>query len=231
MKSQNWLTFSRRLKTRNDQIVELFRSLYDFIFPKLGLCIYCKSDTPHQFVCDACSETLKKLEAENPKPNMLSCYYYDSMVSDLIKSYKYNDNEYYYEYMSVQIAKLIVESNLTADIITFVPLHKRRNAQRGFNQSKVIAKKVAELIGISYACTLIRTVNTDQQAKLSEQMRKENVKNAFKYKYNENLFNKSVIIIDDVVSTGATLACCIDKLSSHGAKDITSITFAKSHYK
>jgi len=153
------------------------------------------------------------------------------MVKSIIISYKYKANSSLYIYLAKEITKMIKENNIQADIITYVPLHKRKKSQRGFDQSARLAMGISYLSGIPFKKTLIRKKYTQQQAMLDTKMREQNVKNAFTLKIDKKLSKKSVIIIDDIVTTGSTLNACIKMLVQSDAKIIIPITFASTKFK
>ena len=200
-------------------------------------CVYCKALIERPFVCKKCKDELSTQKADNHQKRtaisqkIYSCYYYDDMVKSIIISYKYKANSSLYIYLAKEITKMIKENNIQADIITYVPLHKRKKSQRGFDQSARLAMGISYLSGIPFKKTLIRKKYTQQQAMLDTKMREQNVKNAFTLKIDKKLSKKSVIIIDDIVTTGSTLNACIKMLVQSDAKIIIPITFASTKFK
>jgi len=87
-----------------------------------------------------------------------------------------------------------------------VPLHKKRKAERGFNQAEMIGDILSEELGFSQVLALKRVKNTTQQTKLEKEERLNNVCNAFKIK--QDIKADKVILVDDVFTTGATLQEC-----------------------
>lgn len=99
-------------------------------------------------------------------------------------------------------------NNPVMHLITYVPLHPLRALSRGFNQAKMIAQALARIMNIPCKELLIRTKNTISQDKLGQQERMNNMKDAFVLKKTEQLLNLNVLIIDDVVTTNATIESC-----------------------
>lgn len=112
-------------------------------------------------------------------------------------------------------------------VIVPVPLHKKKLAERGFNQSELIARYVAKRLGIPGGDALIRTKYTETQTKLSKEERIKNVSNAFKCDDVEFIKNKYVFLIDDVTTTGSTLNACADVLNASGAKEVWGVVVAR----
>lgn len=113
-------------------------------------------------------------------------------------------------------------------IITAIPLSKKRERERGFNQAECIARAVSEHSGIPYARLLERNKVTKAQAKLSAAERQENVADAFQISPQRNLelTGKTVILVDDVVTTGATLHEAAKTLRQTGDGHIICVTVA-----
>ena len=100
--------------------------------------------------------------------------------------------------------KFLLE-DIRVDYILFVPLHKKRLRQRGFNQAEKIAKKLGELVDIPVLDCIDRVKNTKKLYKLNKEDREKELKNGFKIKENINLIkNKNIILIDDIFTTGST---------------------------
>ncbi|MBN1158100.1 MAG: ComF family protein [Bacteroidales bacterium] len=103
------------------------------------------------------------------------------------------------------------------DLVHPVPLHRRKQRKRGYNQSALIAKGVAEVLGKPMEAGLIRrTVNTDTQTRKSRYERWENVAGIFSVKDPERLKDRHVLLVDDVVTTGSTLEACAAALIDLG---------------
>jgi ComF family protein len=98
-----------------------------------------------------------------------------------------------------------VLSSIQADYLVPVPLHPKRYAQRGYNQAKLMADRIAELSSIPVLDCVLRIRNTAQQSQCLRFERYANVSGAFRLAYPVDLAKKHVIIIDDVMSSGATL--------------------------
>lgn len=101
------------------------------------------------------------------------------------------------------------------DIVLPIPLHPKKKAQRGYNQSDSIAEGLANSLGISWSNKhIVRNVYTKSQTKKSRYERWENVANVFSVpeQYQESLVNKHILLVDDVITTGATIEACAQTL-------------------
>lgn len=110
------------------------------------------------------------------------------------------------------------------DFIIPVPLHKARFRERGYNQSNLIANELSEILSIPVKKNLIRIRNNKSQTGLSREERIKNVLNIFKVKEAEELRDKNIILVDDILTTGATLNECTRVLKKSGSGKINVLT-------
>ncbi len=114
--------------------------------------------------------------------------------------------------------------NLSWDLVVPVPLGRRRLRQRGFNQSALLARFAFG----KYTEVLERVRETRPQSELSEKERFRNIKNAFKVKAGKNLADKRILLVDDVLTTGATAEECARVLRAAGAREVTVAVLARA---
>jgi ComF family protein len=114
------------------------------------------------------------------------------------------------------------------DLIVPVPLHWRRRWERGFNQSELLVKSLSRRTGISMAHPLTRRRSTAVQAGLSNAGRRRNIQGAFIAKRPARLDGKRILLIDDVMTTGATAAACAGALKRVGAARVALLTVARA---
>jgi ComF family protein len=115
----------------------------------------------------------------------------------------------------------------TTDVVCAVPLHESRLRERGFNQSEMLAEVVAEAMGRPLKPLLERTRPTLPQVELPAQSRRENVRGAFAPRLTEVIQGQRVLLIDDLFTTGATLAECARMLRRAGAQEVRVFTLAR----
>ena len=114
------------------------------------------------------------------------------------------------------------------DIITPVPISNLRRRERGYNQSDLIAIKVAEFANITYyPKILIKIKNNKPQSTLNKEHRLENVKNVYKIQNLEKIKEKNILLFDDIYTTGATANECARLLKQAGAQELGILTLAK----
>ena len=118
---------------------------------------------------------------------------------------------------------------LTPDVVVPVPLHWDRERQRGYNQASLISKPLARKLGLPHkAVLLMRTRPRPDKQVLSLEERWESVRGAFATRPGSQVDNKRVLLVDDVMTTGATLDACARALLESGAKSVLGLTVARA---
>ncbi len=134
------------------------------------------------------------------------------LLQHLLHELKYNDKKYIGYYLGQQLGYDLQQTNWHegVDIVIPVPLHPKKEAQRGFNQSLFIAEGLANVLQIPInSKTLTRAEHTESQTQKTREERIMNMKGAFSIQDQQQLEQKHILIIDDVLTTGATLESCI----------------------
>jgi ComF family protein len=151
------------------------------------------------------------------------CYFQKGgKVQHLIHLMKYNGKKEIGQYLGLIYGRELMLSPLyqNVDVIIPVPLHPKKKRKRGYNQSELIAKGLSETMKIPVDTkTLIRTTASDSQTKKSRYRRWENVKEIFCVTNFTLLQNKHILLVDDVLTTGATIdSCATELLKIYGVK-------------
>jgi ComF family protein len=113
------------------------------------------------------------------------------------------------------------------DALVPVPLHPARLRQRGFNQSLLLARHAGRLLDVNVADVLIRTRQTSAQVSLGAEARAMNVAGAFALRPRHEVAGQSFVLVDDVITTGSTLAACAETLLVAGARAVAAATVAR----
>lgn len=206
---------------------KIFNSFLELFFPPF--CISCNrrlSET-ERHICFDCLMMIPVTNHLDIKDNNLeqqfagrfpfrrmAAYAYfiqESTLQKIVHELKYRNNPDIGYYMGEIIGKWVGESGEfhSVDFIIPIPLHKKRLKSRGYNQSEVLAQKIGEYLEkpILVDC-LIRTINNPSQTKLSKKERYKNIQNIFEITNKNGLANKHILLIDDVITTGATIETC-----------------------
>lgn len=212
----------------------LIDEILNLIFPNVcGFCGKINKD----FLCEDCEEKIDfminqkiRFKLDKNFEKYLCIFPYEGEIREKILDYKFKDKSYIYKTFS----KIILKSKKICfllekyDIITAVPIHKKRKAQRGYNQSELIAREIGKRINnLEYRKTLKKDKNNVRQSSLNHNERKENVKNAYQIINKEIISNKKIVLFDDIYTTGSTVNECSRVLKENGAKEILILTLAK----
>lgn len=187
-------------------------------------------------ICDGCFDTLpfiyRRIEAleqqarvTNYCDGVIAVFKYSGMVKEAIKRYKFSNKASYYKTFSSLLAEGIkkMTNYRRFDIIMSVPLYKYKQTLRGFNQSLLISRTLSKELGIpDYSNWITRTKNTGTQSLLSKNKRFSNVNNAFKVTDILGVKGKSILIIDDILTTGYTINECCRALKEAGASVVAA---------
>lgn len=172
-----------------------------------------------------CSACLVKPPAYD---KVVTIFRYNQVISRSISDFKYRDQTF----IAKKFAKLLAEKAKNeiadCDLICAVPLHLKRLRKRKFNQSVLIGKNLSKE---KFILDLLWRINDSKpQALLKKKEREKNLKRGFlvNKKYRNLLAGKKIILIDDVMTTGATLENCSKALRKCGAEKITVLTIAKT---
>lgn len=156
-----------------------------------------------------------------------SVFQYQGSVRTLIHRIKYNDDGYALRALSSLAMEYMLLDNLKPDMVIPVPLHLKRLKKRGFNQSLRLARTIFPHIPLGID-VLTRTLNTKPQTELSMKERLRNVKNAFETKSPLPEGAETILLLDDVYTTGATVRACAKALKRARAKEVHVFTVART---
>ena len=170
--------------------------------------------------CSTCKGKLVDLD------KCRSAFNYLPPISKLIKHAKYDNARYILDYFAKQLSSVYFQNYFNADYLTFVPMTEKAEKRRGYNQSKLLAQKLSERVGVQVVECLVKTKETQRQAKLTANERRKNLVDAFKVINKKAVKDKSVLIVDDVTTTGSTAQILAQKLKSAGVKKVYLITVA-----
>ena len=209
----------------------MFNDFFNLIFPRL--CAACNNALlkNEKVICNSCQVSLPKtkfhLEKENQlnkifwgraEVEMVAAYYHftkKSKVQNLLHQLKYSNNKKVGETIGELYGYDLKGADLFlgVELIIPVPLHPKKLKRRGYNQSEWFANGLSKSLKIEINTTsLFRKVDSQTQTKKSRYKRWENVGEIFGIKEEELIKNKSILLVDDVITTGATLEGCVKAL-------------------
>ena len=155
---------------------------------------------------------------------------YSEISSSVIKQFKYYNNSICKKFIIKKISFVynthFLKENI--EIITSVPMNSFKEWWKGYNHSQKISQEIAKTFDLKHINLLKKSFTLKRQALLNKEKRLTNVKNTISYKHNKRLEDKTVLLIDDTITTGSTVSECCKVLLQHGAKKVLVLTFAKS---
>lgn len=226
----------------------LYRSVWDaldLLFPplcsgcgKLGLrwCVDCKNSIKilSGIICDICglpqdiAGVCAACRADRPHFRALRAWaIFDNSIRNALLKLKYKRDMSIGDTLAAQMIPFVENLDWDIDIMIPIPLGKQRRKERGYNQVGMIAKPLAMALNIQYAPHgLMRRKETRSQVGLSKQERKENIHEAFQAW--RGVSGKTILVFDDVATTGSTLSSSADALFLAGAKEVYALTVARA---
>lgn len=211
----------------------------NFFFPKACVfcdtqgCLVCKSCKNKRLVyyreqiCHVCKKILRTSLVHDycrSKTNLDGVFvavHYNQPAKTIIEELKYNLYFSITSEVGVIMKKVYLESGVNCEALIPVPLHKFKENYRGFNQANLLAKS----IGGNVDNCMVRTKNTKTQVGLDRNQRQKNLKDVFGLRY--KISYESVVLVDDVMTTGTTLEECAKVLRSNGIKEVYGLVFAR----
>jgi ComF family protein len=230
----------------------LLKSLADFAFPPI--CYGCDSEVEAGLVCEACrldlfthelavcpkcgrpctrtAETCGQCKVEFSLSRVRGLGLYVPPFDKLIQAFKYSGKTKVGELLGRALSALVQQDEVlsAADAVCPVPLHPARLRERGFNQSLLLAAAISMSTRIPLAEFLVRTRNTPTQTrKMNPEARLKNLARAFRLKLDAGVDGKTVLLVDDVMTTGATLDQAARELLKGGAASVLGAVIAAAH--
>ena len=177
----------------------------------------------------SCLRAPRALHSCPPRGEWVAFAWYGGALSLAIRRLKYEDCPFLARPLGQLLRGACRAASLKADVVVPAPLHPRRLAERGYNQSALLARHVAAEIGAPlYARALERTVDTPPQVDLSAEERRANVAAAFAVRQRAAVYGRTVLLVDDVLTTGATFDACRNTLLAAGAQRVMGVVVART---
>lgn len=227
----------------------LFNCFLDIVMPRPLICTSCGrvlKEYSKLYLCNTCLLQIEKVEKQLTSSEKIpgsfhkgdqglklafdeafSPCVYEGLAKEMVHKFKYNDKRAIALTIAAMLSEVIRENNLKYDLIVPVPISKKRYRKRGYNHTELIANELSNITGVRWKNAIKRIKHTSPQVLLNEDERWYNVKDAFEC--GDDLEGKSILLIDDVITTGATAHYCALELKSSGASYVVVLSFARSN--
>lgn len=211
-----------------------FTALLDLLYPPR--CGGCGSVGQGEW-CEDCAKRVKPLRegdairvlrlTEGRHLTVVSAARFQSPLREAIHAFKYEGTPQLSQPLARFMVDALTSAGLTIDLVAPVPLHTKRQRERGYNQSELLARHISRIAQMALDTrAIVRVRHTHQQATLGgPDARQANVKGAFEARQETHC---RVLLVDDVFTTGATLSECAAALFRAGARDVTGLTLARA---
>lgn len=212
-----------------------FEHVLDLLFPPR--CPFCRTllRDYEKDLCLKCAGSLPRVPDSADRQDFrhiercISPLYYTGKVRDSLLRYKFGGLRVYAKTYAALMAERLEKRELSFDMITWVPLSAKRLRSRGYDQARLLAEEIAKRCGIECERLLIKTADTPPQSGThSREERKTNVKGVYRPAALPLIKGKSILLVDDIVTTGSTLNECARVLKAAGAESVSAVTVARS---
>ncbi|MBX9890246.1 MAG: ComF family protein [Amoebophilaceae bacterium] len=226
-------------------IKSFLANLLDFIFPPI--CSGCKNKLVQGelFICTICLHSFPKTDYPDLRDNPITHRFIpaipityglalyklkkQSLLEQVLFAMKYKNQPKIGRFLAMQCGNIWHNDGWveTIDAIIPIPLHKKRLQQRGYNQSDFFAQGLSAALHIPIDLTCVKRIrNTPSQTKEKKETRITNLKDAFTIPQPNLILDKHLLLVDDILTTGATLASCAKVLLEQGAKQVSVAAIA-----
>ena len=189
-------------------------------------------------LCNKCGEPKESCQCTRKTKTpeykaVIAPYYYEKSVSAAANRFK----DFGFTELAPRMGSEMSEhiscyyKDIEFDYITYVPITEKKQQKRGYNQSELLANEVSEHLGVPVEKLVDKIKTTPQQKKSSASKRKLNLRGSFEINPNADVRNKTVLLIDDIKTTGSTLNECAYVLNAYGAKAVYAAAFCLTKSK
>ena len=214
----------------------MLRKLLLLLFPPR--CVLCRSFLLKQETdfCHNCRKNVSEFGKSNLRFSFLAgwtaVWYYKDMVRKSLLRYKFSGRRSYGPAYGRALAMKLQKEGLTDfDILTFVPIAPLRRLRRGYDHVELLARAVGDELGIPSQRTLRKIRNTPPQSGIKDvSHRRANVLGAYRPVNPKSLSGKRILLLDDIITTGATISECSRTLLTAGAKEVFCAAMAVTNH-
>ena len=203
----------------------------DLLYPPK--CVFCRRllHREETEVCKTCRAELDEIGHSLKRGQFFdgchSVFYYENTIAEALKRFKFGGRSEYAACFARMMAMRLLRERVEFDLITWAPVSRKRLRKRGYDQSYLLAREVAKELGAPCVRTLRKHKDRHPQSSQNNfAARQANALNAYEAVEPKNFYGKRVLVIDDVITSGATLSECCRVLKTAGAGSLVCATFA-----
>ena len=214
-------------------MIKLFDYILDLIYPPK--CVFCGKVIDKSDICNDCIKTLPYTKGDSVYQRFpfvdkcISPLYYKDYVRRAVLRFKFSGCSCYSRRLGAIMSEC-AENNLdcgSIDMISCIPLSKKRLHDRGYNQAELLAREISKAVDVKFVPTLKKIKNNTAQSTIKDaKLRAKNVVGVYTVTDHETVKGKYILLVDDVVTTGSTVSECARMLKKAGAKAVYCITLA-----
>lgn len=235
--------------------MSFFDKILDIVFPNNFKCIFCGNEisaSKPPYVCENCLKTLPFIKGKvclrcgEPVFSMsdycIKCkdnvrffniarapFLYDKPVSTLIHGFKYKNQKYTFESLAKFMTACYLENGFNAEVVIPVPSSQKRLKERGYNQAELLSEQLAKQLNLKLETdVLIKIKHTKPQTTLNFFERQKNLIGSFDVQNVEKIKGKNILLVDDVLTTGATINYCSEILKLSKVNKVFVLTLART---
>jgi ComF family protein len=218
-------------------VIKVFKEIKNMFFME-DICLICKDKKPdyRTYICNDCYINLEIVDKENymDLQYIKKTYYsvlYNRYLREQMTNYKFNGKSYLYKVFGEIMVDTIKKKEIQCqtDLIIYIPSHRRKEALRGYNPAELLASYISKDLKIPVSKeSLVKNKWTKDQSKLNRLDRTTNLTDSFYIKNKEEIKGRKILLIDDIITTGATLQEVSKVLIQNGVKEIIGLTLTAS---
>lgn len=214
----------------------MLEKIKDLIFLSKGNCYLCREEFAKRFICWDCYSKLKIQNTLYGKEisgldRVYISTFYNRFIREKLAEFKYREGSYLYRaFGEIMLDSLRMVGYEDIDLIVPIPIYRTRENSRGYNQAELLAEYIGRNLNIDYSFDLVeKHIETRSQNSLNSRDRLSNLRGAFRLLRTQDLKDKKILLIDDVLTTGSTLREVAKVLNTVDNGGILALTLTSTY--